>query len=77
MSADDTAPQLSATLALRLRELDVALRTRGLLAADAPPLWEERDIVRTLTKWRASDYGDGREGRALSVQMPAVRPPAR
>lgn len=74
--ADDTAPQLSATLALRLRALDVLLRKLGLLRHEAIELWRVTEVVRLLTSWRAEDYGDGRTGRALSTQMPAIKPPA-
>lgn len=64
---DDTQPQLTPTLASRVAELE---RVIGGLPIGSRPL-----IARLLGQWRARDYADGREGRALSQTMAAVRPP--
>jgi hypothetical protein len=64
--ADDTQPQLTPTLARRLDEIE---RACGEI-----PLGARAILAKHLVRWRAEDYGAGRDGRALSQTMPAVKP---
>lgn len=64
--ADETAPQLTPTLATRL---DAIERACGEI-----PLGSRAILARLLVTWRAEDYGAGRDQRALSQTMPAVKP---
>ena len=65
-TADETAPQLTPTLATRL---DAIERACGEI-----PLGSRAILARLLTRYRAEDYGAGREQRALSQTMGAVKP---
>jgi len=67
MSADDTQPVLTPTVARRIAEVAEIL---GPL-----PLGATAKLARLFVGWRAEDYAAGREQRPMSVQMPAVRPP--
>ena len=66
MSADETQPQLTPTLAKRLDEIE---HTYCETPLDARAI-----LARLLVRWRAEDYGAGREQRQLSQTMQAVRP---
>lgn len=66
MSADETQPQLTPTLAKRLDEIE--------RACSEIPLGARAILARLLVRWRAEDYGAGREQRQLSQTMPAVKP---
>ena len=63
---DDTRPVLTPTLARRLDEIERAV---GEI-----PLGSRAILARLLTRYRAEDYGAGREQRALSQTMGAVKP---
>jgi hypothetical protein len=65
-AADDTQPQLTPTLARRLDEIE---RACGEI-----PLGARAKLAKLLVGWRGEDYGAGREQRALSQTMPAVKP---
>lgn len=63
---DDTRPVLTPTLARRVDEIERAV---GEI-----PLGSRAILARLLTRYRAEDYGAGREQRALSQTMGAVKP---
>jgi hypothetical protein len=63
---DDTRPVLTPTLAHRVDEIERAV---GEI-----PLGSRAILARLLTRYRAEDYGAGREQRALSQTMGAVKP---
>lgn len=67
MTDDDTRPVLTPTLQ---RRIDAIERIVGTL-----PLGARALLAREVTQWRAEDYSAGREGRALSQTMAAVKPP--
>jgi hypothetical protein len=74
-TADQTAPHLSPTIALRLRALDKLLRELGYAAEDGPTLEKLTPVIALLVSARAEDYSAGREGRTLSTtSFPAVKP---
>lgn len=64
---DDTRPVLTPTLARRVDEIEKSIAYPMLDC-------ERRKLARLLTRYRAEDYGAGREQRALSQTMPAVKP---
>ena len=66
MDTDDTRPVLTPTLARRVDEIERAV---GEI-----PLGTRAILARLLVTWRAEDYGAGRDQRALSQTMPAVKP---
>lgn len=72
-TADDTAPNLSPGLAERLRKLDLLLRQLGYANEDSVPLWELRPVIAALVSARAEDYAAGRDGKALSQQLNAIK----
>ena len=63
---DDTRPVLTPTLARRVDEIE---RVVGKI-----PLGSRAILARLLTRYRAEDYGAGREQRAQSQTMSAVKP---
>jgi len=66
---------LSATMILRLQQMDNALRVAGFLAPDAPLISECEDFIRLVIQARGEDYQGGASGRTVSTQMPVVNIP--
>ena len=66
---------LSATMILRLQQMDNALRAAGFLAPSSPLLTECEEFVYIVIHARGEDYQGGASGRTVSTQMPKVTIP--